>query len=475
MMGSRWRLVCFSLLSWSLLCGYCSVASASSGSAAEQFEDFLSWLQSHGVNKALKLDLEEFEGYGRGLLAVEDIEAGEVLFSVPQSLAVSLSSSLALPAFASLSSSISGSQRLALRLLYEKYNSKDMQPWLDVFPPLTSFNHHPLLWDGEEELSILSTSPWTAKDLNVSHQSLLQLRETCKNLSKQEPELFPAEACSEEETLSAFLLSLTQGSIIKNSTGGLDYLILPLANLMNHDDTGCTLAIASVEDIFQDGIPTDPSIEFAEVAQQEPGFVYQVTATQAYKRGDQVFLNYGSKSASQFLVQYGFIPSRDQFKIAMTIATPSNNIFDLTIQALQERVGCKRPEPFMMTFGKDAGLADLIFCMRLTELSPHDYELLTSRIQKLQGENFSAANVISIRNEQRAIRALAANIQSSAKDFPPDTKEDQIKLRRKLPPNVRSALTLRSGEHQLFVHALEVLKQHWFSMLAHDFSSEKYD
>ena len=56
----------------------------------------------------------------------------------------------------------------------------------------------------------------------------------------------------------------------------------------------------------------------------------------------------------------------------------------------------------MMTFGKDAGLADLIFCMRLTELSPHDYELLTSRIQKLQGENFSAANVISIRNEQRA-------------------------------------------------------------------------
>ncbi|SGZ12166.1 BQ5605_C028g10485 [Microbotryum silenes-dioicae] len=97
-----------------------------------QEQAFVDWLKSNGATVNPSIGLTQFEGMGRGAVALQDIQPDTLLFSLPRSILLTTSTS-------SLSSQVplstlTGWTPLILSLMYEYLRTSKWKPYFDLLP-----------------------------------------------------------------------------------------------------------------------------------------------------------------------------------------------------------------------------------------------------------------------------------------------------------------------------------------------------
>ncbi|KAK4055004.1 Ribosomal lysine N-methyltransferase 4 [Microbotryomycetes sp. JL221] len=119
---------------------------------------FYEWLSSTGGDISSAVGLKQFDGMGRGAVALRDIDADELLFSISRQVLLTISNSSLPPLLPQEEfSELNGWTPLILCMMYESLKSDSTwQSYFALMPAVDSFSS--LMWWNEEELKELQGS-----------------------------------------------------------------------------------------------------------------------------------------------------------------------------------------------------------------------------------------------------------------------------------------------------------------------------
>ncbi|CCE85934.1 Piso0_005574 [Millerozyma farinosa CBS 7064] len=129
--------------------------------------EFIEWLQNNGVKISPKVKIEDLrsQNQGRGLVATEDIEEEETLFTLPENTLLSIRNNSLLsqkPHLREKLEALTSWESLIVILLYEVYAISDSKwkQYFEVLPIRDSANYKSdqLMFWSEEELALLKPS-----------------------------------------------------------------------------------------------------------------------------------------------------------------------------------------------------------------------------------------------------------------------------------------------------------------------------
>ncbi|XP_062997555.1 N-lysine methyltransferase SETD6 [Elgaria multicarinata webbii] len=268
--------------------GRAGPAGAPGASAA--LPPFLGWCAAAGVALSDKVCVSR-EGTvaAYGLLAREDLEAGEVLFTIPRTALLSQNtssiSSLLEKEQASLDSQ-SGWVPLLLSLLHESTSSNShWGPYLSLWPNFSGLDH-PMFWSSEERMRLLQgTGIPEAVDKDLASIQM----EYCSIIlpfMKAHPDIFNPRVHTLDlyKTLVAFVMAYSFQEPLDEEEEEEEPnppVMVPLADLLNH--------VAN----------HNANLEYT------PEFLKMV-ATQPICKGQEIFNTYGQMANWQLLHMYGF-------------------------------------------------------------------------------------------------------------------------------------------------------------------------
>ncbi|XP_043837359.1 N-lysine methyltransferase SETD6 isoform X1 [Dromiciops gliroides] len=261
-----------------------------SGGGDDPLPAFLDWCRRVGLELSPKVSVSR-EGTvsGYGMVALEDVQRGELLFVVPRAVLLSQETtgirSLLEKEHRALQSQ-SGWVPLLLALLYE-YLAED-SPWkcyFSLWPPLSSLQH-PMFWSEEERSQLLQGTgvpEAVERDLaNISHEYgtiVLPFLEA-------HPDIFPLQAQSLElyRQLVAMVMAYSFQEPLEEEEDEKEPnppMMVPAADILNH-----------VAD-------HNANLEYS------PEYLRMV-ATQPIHKGQEIFNTYGQMANWQLLHMYGF-------------------------------------------------------------------------------------------------------------------------------------------------------------------------
>ncbi|KAF0360962.1 SET domain-containing protein [Gigaspora margarita] len=254
---------------------------------------FRDWLKQTGFPKT-KLTLAEFNGTGRGMMATKDIVIGEILISVPLRLIItpkSLSSTMLSNHISCITDSkLTAHQSLALYLILERHkNTKSsIYPYIQMLPK--NFDTVPICLD----LELLEFLPNNLKE-DVKSQKLKfekDFSSVCRFLKKQ---LNSDINITYNEFLWSWLCVNTRCIYFE-----------PFKSI--NCDVSENIAIAPMLDFLNHNFDVKMKGEFNRVTQ-----CYEITTFTPWKKGQQVFINYGPHDNFKLLLDYGFTIPNNPF------------------------------------------------------------------------------------------------------------------------------------------------------------------
>ena len=234
-------------------------------------DDLHTWANDHGIERKVEVQQEEMAGGGRGLIATERIEAGEVVVKVPLSAVLRLE--------AADPTSISG-------------NYDDDDQWAGILAKK--------LW---EESCHGDTSRWAPYIDNLPTEAPLT---PCRWNSLQRQKLQNGNFVKLIQENSAWRIRQVKQQTIPNQhrVEYLKYLDLVCSRTLKGRDGSRQLV---------------PLIDIANHAPAEAGGghfcvdeddVYLLAGSRGVNPGQAVTLDYGGRSVDDFLLHYGFVPHR---------------------------------------------------------------------------------------------------------------------------------------------------------------------
>ncbi|XP_064526803.1 N-lysine methyltransferase SETD6 isoform X2 [Pseudopipra pipra] len=270
-------------------------AAAGSGSggkgSADPLSAFLAWCGRAGVELSPKVRLSR-EGAvaGYGLLAAEELEAGEVLFTIPRTALLSQHTTsihtLLQEAQESLQSQ-SGWVPLLLALLHEyTASSSQWQPYFSLWQDFRSLDH-PMFWPEEERTRLLQGTgipEAVDKDLANIH---LEYSSIILPFMESHPDVFDPKLHTLElyKELVAFVMAYSFQEPLEeedeDEKGPNPPMMVPVADILNH--------VAN----------HNANLEYS------PHCLRMVT-TQPVGKGQEIFNTYGQMANWQLLHMYGF-------------------------------------------------------------------------------------------------------------------------------------------------------------------------
>ncbi|KAJ6117567.1 hypothetical protein N7512_007292 [Penicillium capsulatum] len=289
-------------------------------------EDFTEWAVTNGVT-ALNVRPHRFEGRGLGMIALEDIEAGDVVVQVPTTLILSVDK-VPLSFKAEFPEGITNHALLAAWLTYgdseevenENFSFKENSLWFKTWPTRKDFEDTvPILWPvslggieqpgneslktngGHSGLNIIPPSisgVWNSfqkvtlgKPDEQEHQNLMGFQ--ARRLCKAYKDVCSARPGTDWSTFSYYWMILNTRSFYwlgPGQTAPEDrneaLALVPFADYFNHSDVDCDVSFTDEE--------------------------YTLTATKDYAKGEEVFMNYGSHSNDLLLAEYGFMMDQNR-------------------------------------------------------------------------------------------------------------------------------------------------------------------
>ncbi|KAG0475153.1 hypothetical protein HPP92_014839 [Vanilla planifolia] len=274
-------------------------------------ELLLKWGQSQGARSKVKI--AHFEGAGRGAVALEDINIGEVALEIPESIIISEDLLYKSDMFKVLEEwkGMTIDSMLLLWCMKERYNLNSN--FKDYFRTLPSVFKTGLSF-GVDALTVLHGT-LVLEELLLAKEHLRQQYESlCPALCASYPDIFQPELYTWDHYLWACELWYSNGMKVIFSDGKLRTCLVPIAGLLNHS-------------------LWPHIINYGRVDSETKSLKFQVA--RQCKRGEQCYLSYGSLPGSHLVTFYGFLPNGDNPYdiIPLDFETPeANNSQSLTIE-----------------------------------------------------------------------------------------------------------------------------------------------
>ncbi|KAG0097548.1 SET domain-containing protein 4 [Podila epicladia] len=269
----------------------------------QEYLDFLQWLKDLGCPKT-KLTLAEFSNTGRGMMATKDIKAGEVMIQVPERNLVTLKSlqSTYGPRIARFGKKINSHMVIALHiaLLVQAPEKSGWLPYLRMLPK--KFDTMPVRYPQE----LFDLLPQNAQaHVNKQKAKIVADYNSVLDFLKSNQDLL-SRPLSYEEYEWAWLVVNTRCIYLdaKRQDAADNIALAPMLDFLNHTHD------AKTEGRFCTKTKS-----------------YQIKTLLPYKKGEQVFINYGPHDNCFILVEYGFVTPENPYNYV----TVDNDFMHLAI------------------------------------------------------------------------------------------------------------------------------------------------
>ncbi|CAI2166878.1 9917_t:CDS:10, partial [Funneliformis geosporum] len=245
----------------------------------DNWTNFREWLKRKGFPKT-NLTLAEFQDTGRGMMATRNINAGEIIISVPKKFLLTRESLK--DQLSRHSMKFTAHQFIALYLIleYKKGKQSNIYPYIDMLPK--DFDNMPLTY-GKEFFDLL---PYNVQvDVESQRTKFERDYKGIKKFLDGQPDF--QSKITREDYLWGWLCVNTRCIYLesKSSYDVKDHIaIAPFLDFLNHSHE------AKIKG------------EFNQATQ-----CYEITTFTPYKKGNQVFINYGPHDNFFILMEYGFV------------------------------------------------------------------------------------------------------------------------------------------------------------------------
>ncbi|KAI3775319.1 hypothetical protein L1987_49890 [Smallanthus sonchifolius] len=247
----------------------------------------LQWGESNGVKS--RLAIAYFEGAGRGAIASEDLEVGDIALEIPASVIISedfVHKTSMFPVLEKVEG-MSSETMLLLWSMKEKHNIKSkFKIYFDSLPE--TFNTG--LTFGINAIMALEGTLLLDEIVQAKEHLRSQYDDLIPSLCKNYPDIFPPELYTWDEFLWACELWYSNSMKIMFSDGKLKTCLVPVAGFLNHSISPHIMHYGRVDN-------TTNSLKFPLV--------------RPCKAGEQCYLTYGNLSSSHLITFYGFLPKGD--------------------------------------------------------------------------------------------------------------------------------------------------------------------
>jgi len=282
----------------------------------EKVRSFNAWLQSNGV-KSAKVSLgvaDEEHGGGLGLRvnsgggAAASVGKGEVLVSVPFSVCFDAAASRKeLSPFLNDFDGWTGAAGcIAVHLMREfnKGPESAWAPWLALLPEAgqTGALDLPLFWPPQAAAVLEGCSTRPITELQVeADEDFAWLEE---NVFEPHRGAFPAEAFSALQWRKCLGLALSRSCFVSGATR-----VVPLLDFVNHDD----LARGEFTGPEGSGGVAKAAAALGSLSSKmfggSTGGEVKFVAERSYESGEEACVSYGTRTCSEYLEEFGFVPS----------------------------------------------------------------------------------------------------------------------------------------------------------------------
>ncbi|OVA15388.1 Rubisco LS methyltransferase [Macleaya cordata] len=338
---------------------------ASGNKKADEFEDLKSWLHSKGLPPC-KVVLNEKPSHDQKhrpihyVAASEDLEEGDVAFSVPISLVVTLERVLGNETIAELltTNKLSELACLALYLMYEKKQGKKSF-WYPFIRELDRQRgrgqlavESPLLWS-EDELAYLTGSPTKAAVLERAEGIKKEYNELdtvwfmSGSLFQQYPYDIPTEAFPFEIFKQAFVAVQSCVVHLQKVSLARRFALVPLGPPLLAYKSNCKAMLTAVEGVVQ------------------------LIVDRPYKAGESIVIWCGPQPNSRLLINYGFVDEDnpyDRILVEASLNTEDPQYHDKRM--VVQRNGKLAVQVFQVYAGKEKeAVSDMLPYLRLGYVS----------------------------------------------------------------------------------------------------------
>nr|XP_043624709.1 uncharacterized protein LOC122596230 [Erigeron canadensis] len=247
----------------------------------------LQWGEKNGV--MTRLDIVYIEGAGRGAIAREDLDVGDIALEISVSSIISEDLVHKTSMFPILEKveGMSSETMLLLWSMKEKHdiNSK-FKIYFDALPKAfntgLSFGIEAVM--ALDETLLLEEIVQAKEHLRSQYDALVSL------LCKDYPDIFPPELYTWDEFLWACELWYSNSMKVMFSDGKLRTCLIPIAGFLNHSISPHIMNYGRVDS-------TTESLKFP--------------LSRTCQKGEQCYLSYGNLSSSHLISFYGFLPKGD--------------------------------------------------------------------------------------------------------------------------------------------------------------------
>lgn len=390
----------------------------------ETLQDYQTQLEASSILKTAKAKIAPVEGRRLGLVATQNLNAGEVVVAIPYDDQYEMTAALAPQVFGDIFpeeyDGWTGDAGLISLLVLNEIALVDgkgtprkrpkalesfMQQWATLLPLELD---HPLLWSEEDqEVLQCSSTKKIYRQLDDIEEDATWLVE---NIFSKDSQRFPSEVTLDGRTVPCFSVEGFKWAMacVQSRSFFVDgsLRLMPVLDMCNHADDG--------EEIRGGTMGTFGTTKGA-----------QLVASKACKSGEEVCCSYGPKSAADYLLEHGFCPEQS-FKTAVSELTfevdPDDRFRDDKLDILEFETYDQAPMDPNQSFdvvsvlGRD-GEPDpaMIQFVRLCKLGSTDAFLLESIFRK---EVWGFMELpVSEANELAVVNAILEACQSALDEF----------------------------------------------------------
>ncbi|XP_022731950.1 uncharacterized protein LOC111286311 isoform X2 [Durio zibethinus] len=254
------------------------------------------WAENNGGKT--RLQIAYIEGAGRGAIAMEDLEVGDIALEIPASIIISEDLVHKTDMYQILAK-IDGMSSETMSLLWsmkEKYNcNSQFKIYFDTLPE----NFNTGLSFGVEAIMALDGTLLFEEIMQAKEHLHLRYDELFPALSNEHPDIFPPELYTWEQFLWACELWYSNSMKILFADGKLRTCLIPVGGFLNHSLIFRYCSFQLHPHIVHYG-KVDSATNSLKFPLSRPCTV-----------GEQCCLSYGNFSGSHLITFYGFLPQGD--------------------------------------------------------------------------------------------------------------------------------------------------------------------
>ncbi|KAK3285124.1 hypothetical protein CYMTET_7257 [Cymbomonas tetramitiformis] len=404
-------------------------------------DDLVGWIGSLPNPGAInsKLLSEDFATMGAGFKAKSDIGENETLVEIPLDAAMS-SKTAGDSAIGEVfeGRKFNDFQALVLHLMYEESDPKSKySAFIQTLPESVDL---PFTWN-DEALEALNGSRLNDYVLTQRGYINKDYEELFAPVFESDPVKFPKELFNKEKYVWALSIVLSRAHrfSVPGRQGTIPVLI-PVLDIFNHDNVG-----GRVESDSEKG-------------------VFRLSATRAYKEGEQVYASYGQSMGNfELLYNYGFVlPANPEDAISVNF-----KVFDDAFAEIRKSMlkALKLPQQASYLVKKGQALpSDLLKTLRVQVLRAADFDKFP----------LVAEGPVSLQNELETLHQLLGTFKALLNRYPNSATQDTELLMSEggLERKLAYSVFYRRAEKTIVEDGIKNIFELWNSLLLAKFTEK---